>query len=96
MIRIDIVERLIGRYSNPGDVVLDPFAGIFTVPYLAVQLGRIGWGVELNHEYWRCGTGYCQMAEAEAGAPTLFDMEGLGIPILSTESSEKEGQVHGR
>lgn len=73
-LQLDIVERLIGRYSNAGEVVLDPFAGIFTVPYVAVQMGRLGWGIELNREYWRCGVGYCQIAEAEHGAPTLFDL----------------------
>ena len=73
-LQIDIVERLITRYSNPGEIVFDPFSGIFTVPYLAVKMGRIGWGTELNDEYWRCGVGYCEQAEAEHGIPTLFDI----------------------
>jgi hypothetical protein len=38
----DIVERLIRRYSNEGDLVLDPFAGIGTVPLEARKLGRRG------------------------------------------------------
>jgi DNA modification methylase len=74
-LELDIVERLINRYSNPGEVILDPFAGIFTVPYLAVKKGRIGWGVELSRDYWRCGVGYCEMAENERNVPTLFDLE---------------------
>ena len=73
-LQIEIVERLITRYSNPGEIVFDPFAGIFTVPYLAVKMGRVGWGTELNDEYWRCGVGYCEQAEAEHGIPTLFDI----------------------
>ena len=76
-LQIDIVERLIHRYSNKGEIVFDPFAGIFTVPYLAVKMGRKGWGTELSEEYWRCGVGYCEQAEAEQGVPTLFDMEEL-------------------
>jgi DNA modification methylase len=72
----DIVERAVRLYSNTGDVVLDPFAGLFTVPYVAVKLGRIGHGVELSEEYWSVGVKYCQEAEIEAKSPTLFDYLG--------------------
>lgn len=73
-LQLDIVNRLITRYSNPGEIVLDPFAGIFTVPYCAMHLGRKGWGIELAKEYWRCGIGYCEQAEREHHMPTLFEM----------------------
>lgn len=73
-LQLDIVERLINRYSNPGDMVADPFAGLFTVPYLAVKMGRKGKGVELNPDYFRDGVGYCEAADAEQSAPTLFDL----------------------
>jgi DNA modification methylase len=78
-LQLDIVKRLVMRYSNPGDLVLDPFGGIMTVPYVAVSEGRRGVGIELNEEYWRCGVGYCEMAEREHGAMTLFDMTTLGV-----------------
>ena len=73
-LQLDIVERLINRYSNPGDLVADPFAGLFTVPYLAVKMGLKGKGVELNPDYFRDGVGYCETADAEQSAPTLFDL----------------------
>ena len=73
-LQLDIVNRLINRYSNRGEIVLDPFAGIFTVPYCALHLGRKGWGIELAKEYWRCGVGYCEQAERERHMPTLFDL----------------------
>ena len=73
-LQLDIVERLIRRYSNPGELVADPFAGLFTVPYLAVKMGRRGKGVELNPDYFRDGVGYCETADAELSAPTLFDL----------------------
>ena len=73
-LQLDILERLINRYSNPGDLVADPFAGLFTVPYLAVKMGRKGKGVELNPDYFRDGVGYCETADAEQSAPTLFDL----------------------
>ena len=75
-LQIDIVQRLIGRYSNPGDVVLDPFGGIMTVPAEAVKLGRYGIGVELNSDYFRDGVGYLQAADQERDMPTLFDFLG--------------------
>ena len=31
-LQLDIVERIINRYSNKGDLVLDPFGGLMTVP----------------------------------------------------------------
>jgi hypothetical protein len=47
-LQFDIVDRAIRLYSNPGDLVFDPFAGLGTVPMRAVKLGRRGYGVELN------------------------------------------------
>jgi DNA modification methylase len=74
---IDIVERIIRRYSNPGELVLDPFGGLMTVPYVAVKMGRRGYGIELNHISFVDGCRYLKEAEMEAAAPTLFDLEGI-------------------
>lgn len=74
-LQIDIVERIINRYSNPGEVVFDPFAGLFTVPYTAIKMGRYGYGIELNADYFRDGVGYCKAADAAINMPTLFDFE---------------------
>lgn len=73
-LQIDIVQRLIERYSNEGELVADPFAGLFTVPYEAVKMNRKGKGVELNPDYFRDGVGYLEAADAERDAPTLFDL----------------------
>lgn len=75
-LQLDIVERIINRYSNPGELVLDPFGGLMTVPYMAVKMGRRGYGIELNADYFRDGIGYLKAAEDEIAAPTLFDMIG--------------------
>lgn len=72
-LQLDIVERIINRYSNPGDLVYDPFGGIMTVPMSAVKMKRRGYACELNPDYFRDGVGYLQAAEDEVGAPTLFD-----------------------
>lgn len=73
-LQIDIVDRILTRYTNPDEVVYDPFGGLMTVPCRAVKLGRRGIGCELNAEYYRDGVRYLQLAEAEASMPTLFDM----------------------
>ncbi|HYD06527.1 MAG TPA: DNA methyltransferase, partial [Reyranella sp.] len=52
-LQLDIVDRLIRRFTNAGDLVFDPFMGIGTVPSRAIRLGRTGGGSELNPEYFR-------------------------------------------
>lgn len=76
-LQIDVVQRLINRFSNEGEIVLDPFGGIMTVPYCAVQMGRIGVGIELNNQYWFDGCQYLKAAEYKKTVPTLFDLEEL-------------------
>lgn len=73
-LQLDIVERIINRYSNPGEVVYDPFGGLMTVPMTAVKMGRYGKGCELSADYFRDGVGYLQAAEEEINTPTLFDL----------------------
>ena len=73
-LQLDIVERLITRYSNEGDKVLDPFGGIGTVPKTAIKMGRYGIGIELNPDYFRDGVAYCKAEEENIDTPTLFDL----------------------
>lgn len=73
-LQLDIVERIINRFSNQGDTVYDPFGGLMTVPMIAVKMGRYGKGCELNADYFRDGVGYLQAAEEEMEMPTLFDL----------------------
>jgi DNA modification methylase len=72
-LQFDIVDRAIRLYSNPGDLVLDPFAGLGTVPMRAVALGRRGTAIELNEDYWRQAVRYCGEAASERAVPGLFD-----------------------
>jgi hypothetical protein len=74
-LQFDIVDRLIERYSNPGELVYDPFAGLGTVPLRAVKAGRRGRGVELNGDYWRDACAYLRAQDHELALPTLFDLE---------------------
>jgi hypothetical protein len=72
-LQFDIVDRLIRRYSNPGELIFDPFGGLMTVPYRAVLLGRRGLGVELSEGSWRDGVRYLEQAERQSRAKSLFD-----------------------
>jgi hypothetical protein len=74
-LQFDIVDRLITRFSNPGDLVFDPFGGLFTVPVRALHLGRRGRAVELNSGYFLDGVKYLQAQERKADMPALFDLE---------------------
>jgi DNA modification methylase len=73
-LQFDIVDRLIERYSNPGEMVFDPFGGLMTVPYCALRKGRRGGGCELNPTYFLDGVQYLRMAEEEMETPQLFDL----------------------
>lgn len=50
-----LLERIVKASSNPGDIVLDPFSGSFTTTAVAVRLGRVGVGIDLNEEYYEIG-----------------------------------------
>lgn len=73
-LQFDIVDRLIERYSNPGDMVFDPFGGLSTVALRALKAGRRGRTVELNPGYFLDGVKYLQAEERKRGMPTLFDL----------------------
>jgi len=72
-LQFDIVDRCIEQYSMPGELVLDPFAGVGTVPFRAVQLRRRGYGIELSNPYFLDACHYCAAAEREASIPDLFE-----------------------
>lgn len=73
-IQFDIVDRLINRYSNEGDIIFDPFGGIGTVPLRAIKMHRRGLMTELNEGYFRDAVGYLDAEEAKIDTPTLFDL----------------------
>lgn len=73
-LQFDIVDRLIERYSNKGDLVFDPFGGLGTVPLRARKLGREGRASELNPTSFRDAVMYQQEMDREQSTPTLFDL----------------------
>lgn len=73
-LQLDIVDRLINRYSNPGELVLDPFGGLGTVALEAMKAGRRGYTIELNSGYFRDAVGYLKEYEREDMNISLFDL----------------------
>lgn len=70
--QFDIADRVIERFSNPGDTVYDPFGGIMSVPYRAILNGRRAVACELSPRYFMDGAHYLQAAEREKSMPDLF------------------------
>ncbi len=73
-LQFDIIERLINRYSMADDVILDPFAGLFSTAYKATELGRRSIGIELNPEYFIDGISYIKAITYKMKVPSLFDL----------------------
>ena len=52
-LQLDVIDRILTLWSNPGETVLTPFMGIGSEVYAAVCMGRRGVGVELKDSYYR-------------------------------------------
>lgn len=50
-LQLEVIERLIRLYTNPGEIVFSPFAGIGSEGYVALKLGRRFYGCEIKAEY---------------------------------------------
>lgn len=75
-LQLDFIERCVRLWSNPGETVLSPFAGIGSEIYQAVKFGRYGLGIELKESYWRTAVNNLATLENEMGAASLFDEVG--------------------
>jgi DNA modification methylase len=64
-LQLDVIERVVTLWSNPGEVVLTPFMGVGSEVYGAVQLGRRGIGIELKPSYFRQAAKNIAMAKME-------------------------------
>lgn len=71
-LQLDVIERCVGLWSNPGDTVFSPFMGIGSEGFQAVKFGRKFFGAELKPEYFAQAVGFLKSSESESA--TLFDM----------------------
>lgn len=72
-LQLEVIKRCIELWSNPNDIVLDPFAGIGSTPYVALRMGRRGLGVELKGSYYEQAVKNCNEA---LNMPVLHDLDG--------------------
>jgi hypothetical protein len=76
-LQYDLIERCITRWSNPGDVVLDYFMGIGSIPWQAIKMGRKGLGIELKRSYYELACRFLAEQELQLAQPQMFDMAEL-------------------
>lgn len=55
-LQLDVIDRLVELYSNPGETILTPFMGVGSEVYSPVSLGRKGIGIELKDSYFKQST----------------------------------------
>lgn len=72
-LQLDFIERCVRLWSNPGETVLSPFAGIGSEIYMARKLGRRGIGCELKPSYWRTAVDNLTALDETLSMATLFD-----------------------
>ena len=72
-LQLDTIDRLITLYSNTGDTVLTPFAGIGSEVYQSILRGRNGIGIELKESYYNVAIKNCNLAFQEKKQTKLFD-----------------------
>lgn len=51
-LQLDVIERAMELWSNPGDLVFSPFTGIGSEGYVSIEMGRRFVGSELKRSYW--------------------------------------------
>lgn len=72
-LQLDFIERVVRLWSNPGETVFSPFAGIGSEIHTAVRLGRRGLGIELKPSYWRTAVSNLRDLDEQMALPQLFD-----------------------
>ena len=83
-LQLPLIERCVRLWSNPGELVLSPFAGIGSEGYVAVKQGRRYVGIELKPSYWATACDNLRKAEYEAALPSLFD--GPDVDLAAIEA----------
>jgi len=71
-LQLGVIDRLVKLYSNPGELVFSPFAGIGSELYTALKLGRRAYGCELKDEYHAAAIRNCNRAISSGEEANLF------------------------
>lgn len=71
-LQLEVIERCVDLWTNPGDTVLSPFAGIGSEGYVSVLKGRRFMGIELKDSYWKQAKKNLDAAEVKLAEKSLF------------------------
>lgn len=71
-LQLDFIERCVRLWSNPGETVFTPFAGIGSEVYIAVQQGRRALGIELKPSYWRVAVNNMRSLDQRKNQVAIF------------------------
>jgi hypothetical protein len=71
-LQLDVIERAVELYTNPGDTVYSPFMGIGSEGWQSLKMGRKFLGTELKPAYYRQAVMNLTQAETDGGAGDLF------------------------
>lgn len=67
-LQLDVIERLLVLWSNPGEVILTPFMGVGSELYCAIKNDRRGLGIELKPTYYRQAERNLEAASSSGGS----------------------------
>jgi DNA modification methylase len=93
-LQLDVIERCVQMWSNPGEVVMTPFMGVGSEVYGAVFNGRRGIGVELKSSYFKQAVKNIARAEMDAlrgDDPNLFNLADVDTDQAYDEDDNSEG-----
>lgn len=90
-LQLDVIDRCLALWSNPGDVVFTPFMGVGSEVYSAVRAGRKGVGAELKPSYYRQAVKNLRSAnDPDYCEPSLLDDDTENIEdMVSVEEESK-------
>ena len=83
-LQLDVIDRVVTLWSNPGEIVMTPFMGVGSEVYGAVCAGRRGIGIELKPSYYRQAVK--NLRAAEPGAATKSDQLRLQLDASPDEA----------
>ena len=78
-LQLDVIERALELWTNPGELVLDPFGGIQSTGYVALQMDRRYVGFELKQSYINSGLRFLREAMQKRNQVNLFSMNGVEV-----------------
>lgn len=88
-LQLDVIERCVDLWTNSGDIVLSPFAGIGSEGVVAVERGRRFAGIELKRSYFNQAVANLKLAEARvASQGNLFDSP---RELQTTQTQQRHG-----